>query len=403
MIWIKATMAIVLATAVFPSDPPSHYSPAGQERARTTLEVNRGPMLVEIAVYEEPQIARAGGEDYLVYELHLTNFVPTHPMTISAVTVTAGDAAPGAAVTTLSGDQLVANFRLIGPQSVAGQPATLGPGQRAMVYVWLPLSKDEPVPIYLTHRVRLQLQGIERDYLIDDRPVEVSSAPMLKIRPPLTGGPWVAANGPTPSAVPAHNRLLYPHLGEIHSPQRFATDWVKLGPDGRMFSNDPTRNEDYPGYNEPVLAVADGRIAAVHDGVPDNTPPQVIEGLSQADRAGNYVIVELGDGVFAFYGHLRPGSITVSPGMTVREGQILGRVGNSGNSSAPHLHFHLTDGPSLGSSGLAFGFLSYLDHGPLAITLEELEAGGSWSRSLTSELVANDLPLGQTVITIPGR
>ena len=63
----------------------------------------------------------------------------------------------------------------------------------------------------------------------------------------------------------------------------------------------------------------------------------------------------LGNGFFAFYGHLQKGSVTVNRGERVKRGQVLGRLGNSGNSSAPHLHFHIMNGPSvLGSDGLPY-------------------------------------------------
>ena len=73
--------------------------------------------------------------------------------------------------------------------------------------------------------------------------------------------------------------------------------------------------------------------------------------------AGNHVIVDLGGGHFALWAHLRPGSLRVKVGDHVKRGQVLGLVGNSGNSSEPHLHFQVMDGPSsLGSEGVPYAF-----------------------------------------------
>ena len=65
------------------------------------------------------------------------------------------------------------------------------------------------------------------------------------------------------------------------------------------------------------------------------------------DYGGNEVVLELAPGVFAFYAHLQPGSIRVQIGETVTTGQVLGLLGNTGNSTAPHLHFQLADGPDV--------------------------------------------------------
>ena len=72
------------------------------------------------------------------------------------------------------------------------------------------------------------------------------------------------------------------------------------------------------------------------------------------------MILSLRNGHYAFYAHLQPGSIRVKPGDRVRRGQVLGLLGNSGNSDAPHLHFHISNGNSpMGSEGVPFLFDSF--------------------------------------------
>lgn len=77
--------------------------------------------------------------------------------------------------------------------------------------------------------------------------------------------------------------------------------------------------------------------------------------MTAENAGGNWIVVDIGGGHFAFYAHLQPHSLTVKAGDRVRPGEVLGRLGNSGNSTAPHLHFHLMDGPSpLASNGLPY-------------------------------------------------
>src|SRR3546814_3208759 len=73
------------------------------------------------------------------------------------------------------------------------------------------------------------------------------------------------------------------------------------------------------------------------------------------DATGNYVALDLGDGRHAFYEHLKPGSIRVVPGQRVRRGEVIAELGFTGDSTGPHLHFHVADAPSpLGAEGLPF-------------------------------------------------
>ncbi|HEY0035364.1 MAG TPA: M23 family metallopeptidase, partial [Longimicrobium sp.] len=103
----------------------------------------------------------------------------------------------------------------------------------------------------------------------------------------------------------------------------------------------------------------------VQDGIPENVPR--VDGrtimpvpLSNKTVPGNWVSLDLGGGRYAFYAHFIPGSIGVRPGQRVRRGDVLGKVGNSGNSVGPHLHFHIGDTPSLnGTEGQPYVFDRY--------------------------------------------
>ncbi|MEZ6186551.1 MAG: M23 family metallopeptidase [Planctomycetota bacterium] len=121
--------------------------------------------------------------------------------------------------------------------------------------------------------------------------------------------------------------------------QRRAADLGITDAEGKTHQGDGTRNEDYYCYGKPILAAGTGRVVFAIDGVPDNVPGQ----LNGYMALGNAVFVDHGDGTFALYAHLIPGSLEVAAGDALEPGQRLGRCGNSGNSSEPHLHFHLQD------------------------------------------------------------
>ena len=191
---------------------------------------------------------------------------------------------------------------------------------------------------------------------VADVRVPVREEGPLVIAPPLRGKWWRAVNGP--SNTSNHRRALIAVGGHAHVAQRFAIDWVKVDDDDKTFTGDADKNASYYAYGAEVLAVADGVVTETKDGIPQNIPgstravPITLETI-----AGNHVIVDLGGGRFAFWAHLQPGSVRVKIGDRVRRGQVLGLVGNSGNSTEPHLHFHVSDASSsLGSDGVPYAF-----------------------------------------------
>jgi hypothetical protein len=143
----------------------------------------------------------------------------------------------------------------------------------------------------------------------------------------------------------------------IGKPETFAIDWVRLR-GGKLFEGDGSQREQWFGFGAEVLAVADGTVVAVQDGRPEEVPLQPVEGVHvPGDYGGNSVTLEIAPGVYAFYAHLQPDSITVAVGDQVTTGQVLGLLGNTGNSTAPHLHFGLNDNPDpLAAESLPMAF-----------------------------------------------
>jgi murein DD-endopeptidase MepM/ murein hydrolase activator NlpD len=170
----------------------------------------------------------------------------------------------------------------------------------------------------------------------------------------------VAANGP--SNTSQHRRALIPINGHAYISQRFAIDWVQVYPDGKTYKGDPSDNKNYRAYGTEIHAVADGVVTQVGDGIPQNTPgaKSLAVPITLETIGGNHVIMEIGNGLFAFYAHMQSGSLRVKVGDKVTRGQVLGLLGNTGNSSEPHLHFQICNANSeLGSEGLPYAFAAF--------------------------------------------
>jgi murein DD-endopeptidase MepM/ murein hydrolase activator NlpD len=221
--------------------------------------------------------------------------------------------------------------------------------------------------------------------------------PMLG--PPLRGGPWAAiykADWPR-----GHRRVFYAPDGVSRLPGRTAIDWVRLDDQGRIAVGDPDLAKSALGYGAEVLAVADAVVAAARDGVPEAERVSKNGKHPEDLAAGNYVSLDLGKGRFAIYEHLIPGSLTVKPGDRVRKGQVIGRLGFSGDSTGPHLHLHVADAarPLLGE-GVGYGFERFT----LLGRYEDLGRLGTAPWELVTSLAPerrDELPGSNVVVRFP--
>jgi murein DD-endopeptidase MepM/ murein hydrolase activator NlpD len=157
----------------------------------------------------------------------------------------------------------------------------------------------------------------------------------------IAGGPGINSR---------HRTAITPLPGPLYLAQKYAIDWMLLNDtDGRAYRNDGTQNGDWYGYGAPVLAVTMGTVVSVQDGLADNTPgqPPVIA-INKSSVIGNAIVIEVAASSpprYVLYAHLKPGSLLVTVGQSVTEGQQLAQMGNSGNTLAPHLHLHISNGP----------------------------------------------------------
>ena len=339
---------------------------------------------VDVTVPVPPTAFQADGKHHLVYEVHLTNFGRAE----CALTRMQVLAPSGPALAIYAGDALAPLVMRPGPPPQ--DKLRIDGGLRAVLFMWVTLEPGSEIPGNLEHRLAVKVG----DYP-DELAVECAKIPVRKnvvsISPPLRGGEWLAANGPANAT--GHRRAMIPIGGGAHIAQRFAIDWVQLRENGQTFKGDRLDNKNYRCYGTDALAVADAMVVAVKDGIPENVPGATSRAVSITLETvgGNHVILDLGGGRFGFYAHLQPGKIRVKVGDRVRQGQAIGLVGNSGNSTEPHLHFHVSDGNSpLGSEGLPYAFASFEVQGK----------GWGWKSSAGEEPErhSNELPLQNEVI-----
>ncbi|HKD23731.1 MAG TPA: M23 family metallopeptidase [Rhizomicrobium sp.] len=177
-----------------------------------------------------------------------------------------------------------------------------------------------------------------------------SDSSKIAYRFPLRGV-WYIGNGPTPYT--GHRWAI---------PEEFAYDIARLDEGGLSHNGNGTKFTDYYDYGADVLAAANGHVALAHDGEPEDPkamrqPGESIDAYfkrllgDQAARlakgtaglAGNYVMIDHGNGEYSLYAHLQPGSVAVHEGDIVHAGDRIGKLGSSGNSTEPHLHFQVCD------------------------------------------------------------
>ena len=316
------------------------------------------PPFLEMRVPKPPTVAAAENGQLLVYEVHVTNFTP-QPITLKKLEVMSSP--DQRVVFTLSDSGLMRGVTRPGmPPAAQAERLKVNGGMRAVVFLWVPLTTGT-APKSIQHRLTIETGTGDsvRTQQLDGAVVPVT-AEAVTIGPPLRGGPWLTGNGPADAS--GHRRSLIPIYGTPAIAQRFAIDFVKVADDNKTFKGDQLKNESYYAEGVDALAVANGTVVEVKDSIPENVPginsravPITLETVG-----GNHVIIDIGGGYYGFYAHLKPGSLKVKLGDKVTRGQVIGLVGNTGNSTEPHLHFHVADAISpLGSEGVPYRLDSF--------------------------------------------
>src|SRR6185437_6920155 len=315
------------------------------------------PTAILVSPIHEAQIVRGDdGKDHVEYELLVVN-VFSEPVTLTSVTVLDP---VGKELMRIEGGALAA-----ATQTLFAKTATpVVPASAAVsVDVDLVLPPDT-APERVTHRIAYTLKAdselapIVGSLTIDAPVVAVNRKPAIVIRPPLKGNGWLATTACCKPNVHRDERIAIDGV-RIETGETFAVDWAKVKND-RLYDGDGKRVEQYYGFGEDVLAVADGTVVSIHDGMADQTPFVFMVPKSKLDYGGNNLILKIAPDVFAWYAHLRQASITVKVGDPVKAGAPIAKLGNTGPSEGPHLHLGLIDKPdTITGRSLPFVFDSF--------------------------------------------
>lgn len=335
----------------------------GAPATSTASPQKTGIVPIALIVPVPPTAFRGDGLWHLCYEIHLANL---SSLTWTVQNIRAKNES-GATLLTVEGKALDSVlFHPARPRDAKPSPgADIAPGESVIAYMWIDLAKDAAIPTRLENQLSVKT-GDTGQIAEGDVPSVKVLTQLPEIMSPLRGKNWVAANGP--SNTSQHRRAMLVIDGTPHISQRYAIDWVQSGADNKTYHGDPKDNRSYYCFGVEAHAIADATVVEVKDGLPENVPnEQAAVPITLETIAGNHVNLDLGGGVYAMYAHLQPGSIRVKVGDKVTPGQVLGLVGNTGNSSEPHLHFQLMNANSpLGSEGLPYTLPSYQYVGKIA-------------------------------------
>ncbi len=370
---------------------------------KTTEQEKNSPQQATPLVGEVPHapvpFAGSDGKTHLDYELETTNF-SSGKLTIKKLEVLNADS--GDVVATFDAKEVAGRLQPAGLRDAAD---ALAPSMMAIVFLDLTFGEAGDVPDRLVHRFSVKAEAAppgQRQITEEVGPTDVDRRAVVVVGPPLKGSNFLAADSCCNSTL--HRRAALPINGRISLTQRYAVDWEQLDADGHIYSGDK-KVENYTIYGQEAIAVADATVVKVVDGLPQQKPGVFPQGISPEEADGNSIILDIGGGNYALYAHFQPGSIRVKEGDRVERGDVLALVGSSGNSLAPHLHFHVMDGPlSLASNGLPYAIDSFTVTGRSAGTeaFDNAEQKGTRlgvTRVDPAERVTGAMPLNQIVVS----
>ena len=401
---------LLLMTTNSPSEPPS-------QQMFIDRETHFSPVVLSVLTEPHP-VRGSDGLVHLVYELHLTN-ATNFSVQIESLEVLSG-AIPETGLALFSREDIPTIM-----QGLVSKTPTdrLEAGEGAIIFIHFTMKKPAAHFVTLAHRLTIsgdfppefiQFLGLadsKKGIVAIGGVTNIYGTPPIVIGPPLEGNGWIAADGCC--TAKRHIRAIMPINGKLRVAQRFAIDWELMDSERRIFVGNPSDVQSYFAYGQKVLAVADATVIRAVDQYEDQVPGKQPTGMTLAEVDGNHIVLDLGNDRFAYYAHFQPGSVKahgVKVGDRVCRGQVLGLVGNSGNTIAPHLHFHVMSSPStIGSNGLPYVIEDFQILGRIPTTeafdraekegtplaIQEVDNPGTHSDELPLDLSVVDFPLEQ--------
>ena len=348
---------------------------------------------VDLTVPFSPAPVKAHGQLHLDYELHLTN-MGLSPLTLKRIDVLDGDKV----IAAYDGDALNGILSRPGTQNLADR-RVIAAGLGAIAF--MDIGVESTPKSTITHRLvfaPVTPVNAGEQTEVTGGAVHLDTRAPVVLGPPLRGAGWLASHAL--SAASSHRRTVLTLNGKATIAQRYAIDWTQVGSDGQIFRGDPSQNRNWTPYGSDVLAVASGKVVELVDGVPENDPTADAKAtaITVDNATGNHIILDIGNGRYVLYAHLRPGGFRVREGDRVSEGQVIASLGNTGKSDAPHLHFQVTDGPSpLAAEGLPFVFRHFTLMGHVD-SLKVFVDGTGWRANSAPQPRTAELPIENDVV-----
>ena len=356
------------------------------------------PLMLEV---HDPPIPFLGSDSrtHLVYELELKNFSSGN-LAVEQVEILSGT---GAVLQTFNQQEIATHLQ---PAGRRDSTAVMPPSTLALLFIHVTMPEGQTAPARLAQRVHVRAEAAppgQQEITETGGDVTVDTQPVVVFGPPLRGAHYISADSCCDAT--RHTRAALPVNGRVWLAQRYAVDWEQLDDANRIYHGSSTDPNSYTIFGKEAIAVADAKVVSVIDNLPEQTPGQYPTNISIDQADGNSVVLDLGENHYAVYAHLQPGKMRVHPGDTVKRGQVLGLVGNTGNSVAPHLHFHVVSNPSpLAANGLPYE----IDHfevtaaTPGTAAFDQAEEKGT-PLAITPltppRHVTNGLPLDQLIIS----
>ena len=285
------------------------------------------------------------GKPMIYYELHITNFSSD---TIHLKNLHIINTRDSSRLYSMGAEDWKTHTMQIGNSKIKSN--TLAAGHTMIVYLEVALPKSATSFI---HQLEIEIKG--KLISIKSPSIDESQKSPLVIGAPLKDGPWAAVYNPRWER--GHRRVIYTMDGKARIPGRYAIDFILLNAQGQFAKGDDNVIQNWFGYAADVLAVKDGIILSARNDFAESATLSDHADSTPDKAAGNYISIDIGGGKIVFYEHLKPGSVKVKPGQKVKKGEVIASLGFTGQTTGPHLHFHIADANStLGAEGLSFEF-----------------------------------------------
>lgn len=366
--------------------------------------------VIGAVMFAPTPFAGSDGQRHLVYEISLTNFTGGQA---TVTGVRAIDAESNATLATFDSGAVASRMKPTGapiagtaPGAPDGYSNVLAGGQNGTLFVHIVIPPGTDTPAQLTHEI---------DILADAAPpgsnrmtetiaeVNVGGGEVPVLGAPLVGSNYIAADACCDAI--RHTHALLPINGTPYLAQRYAVDWEQADEQGRIFVGDPKDPAGYHIFGDDVVAVADGTVVQSRNDLPEQEPGTYPQGIPIDEADGNNLVLDIGNGFYVNYAHMQPGSVRFAAGDTVKRGDVIGSVGNTGNSVAPHLHVHVMNGPSfLASQGVPSVTDAFTVTGRVASTADFDRSEGTGVPLVTEPGVpttehTDEMVLDQTLVT----